>query len=203
MSTPLPNGSRITFVTGNDKKLREVREILGSGNGPQPPLVAAPLDLPELQGTCESIARAKCAEAARQVHGPVLVEDTALCFNAMAGLPGPYIKWFLQGVGLNGLNAMLDGFHDKSAYALCTFAYSAGTPEDNEDTVMLFEGKTAGTIVQPRTLEGRDPFGWDAVFQPDGYDVTYAEMDPELKNGISHRYKALCKLRSFLSTCKH
>ena len=56
----------------------------------------------------------------------VMVEDTCLCFNALKGLPGPYIKWFLQKLGHDGLNAMLAGFEDKSAYAQCTFAYSAG-----------------------------------------------------------------------------
>lgn len=69
---------RITFVTGNAKKLREVRQILGA-SGPLPvELESTPLDLPELQGTIEDIARAKCAQAASLVHGPVLVEDTAL-----------------------------------------------------------------------------------------------------------------------------
>ena len=56
-----------------------------------------------------------------------MVEDTCLCFNAMHGLPGPYCKWFLQKLGHDGLNRMLVGFEDKSAYAQCTFAYSAGT----------------------------------------------------------------------------
>lgn len=199
MSKPLPSDARITFVTGNDKKLREVCQILGNGDGPTLPLVAAPLDLPELQGTCQSIARAKCAEAARQVHGPVLVEDSALCFNALGGLPGPYIKWFLQEIGHVGLITMLQGFHDNSGYALCTFAYSSGTPKDNEDTVVLFEGRAEGTIVPPRSASGRDPFGWDAIFQPDGFDHTFAEMSPEVKNQISHRYRALCKVRAFLN----
>lgn len=56
----------------------------------------------------------------------VFVEDTCLCFEAYKGLPGPYCKWFLSKVGLDGLNQMLAGFEDKSAYALCTFAFSLG-----------------------------------------------------------------------------
>jgi hypothetical protein len=55
-----------------------------------------------------------------------MVEDTSLCFNAMGGLPGPYIKWFLKKLGHDGLNRMLAGFEDKTAYAQCIFAYSAG-----------------------------------------------------------------------------
>lgn len=58
----------------------------------------------------------------------VFVEDTCLCFNAYKGLPGPYVKWFLEKLGHDGLNRMLHGFDDKTGYALCTFAYSDGEP---------------------------------------------------------------------------
>ena len=53
------------------------------------------IDLPELQGEPEEISREKCRLAAEQVGGAVITEDTSLCFNALNGLPGPYIKWFL------------------------------------------------------------------------------------------------------------
>lgn len=56
----------------------------------------------------------------------VIVEDTCLCFNAFGGLPGPYIKWFLHNLGVNGLHKLLEGFEDKSAYAQCTFVYAEG-----------------------------------------------------------------------------
>ena len=56
----------------------------------------------------------------------VMVEDTCLCYNALGGLPGPYCKWFLQKLGHDGMNRLLAGFEDKTAYAQCTFAYSAG-----------------------------------------------------------------------------
>lgn len=58
------------------------------------------------------------------------MEDTSLCFNAMGGLPGPYIKWFLSKLGTVGLNTMLAGFEDKSAVAMCIFGYAAGPAED-------------------------------------------------------------------------
>lgn len=193
MSTP-----RVTFVTGNERKLREVRQILNATGDLGVELVSQALDLPELQGSTQYIARAKCAEAARRIKGPVLVEDTCLCFNALNGLPGPYIKWFLESVGHEGLNRMLVGFDDKTAYAQCTFALSMGRPEDTEDSVLLFEGKTDGTIVPARCKPGDKPFGWDPSFQPAGSSQTYAEMSKEDKNAISHRFKALEKLRNHL-----
>ena len=86
---------------------------------------------------------------------------------------------------------LLAGWEDKSAYALCTFAYCAGP--DSEP--ILFQGRTDGIIVEPR---GRTDFGWDPIFQPDGFTTTYAEMDKEEKNKISHRYRALEKLKAYL-----
>lgn len=101
---------------------------------------------------------------------------------------GPYIKWFLGKMGPEGLHTMLAGFEDKSATAVCTFAYSPGGADD----VILFQGKTEGKIVVPR---GPRDFGWDPCFQPNGFDKTYAELQKEVKNSISHRYKALDLLK--------
>lgn len=77
----------VTFVTGNAKKLEEVKAILGQSI----PFQSLKLDLPELQGEPEDISKEKARLAAIQVNGPVLVEDTCLCFNALKGLPGPYM----------------------------------------------------------------------------------------------------------------
>lgn len=115
------------------------------------------------------------------------------CFDALGGLPGAYIKWFLEGAGASGLHAMLAGFDDKGAQAVCTFAFSPG--EDGD--VLLFQGRTDGSIVAPRS-GARETFGWDSVFQPAGSDLTYAEMKPEAKHAVSHRFKALDKLRAHL-----
>ncbi|KAJ8494486.1 hypothetical protein ONZ45_g13217 [Pleurotus djamor] len=116
---------KLIFVTGNANKLKEVRAILASG--PQAiEIDSQELDIPEVQGTTQDVAIAKCKRAAELIGGPCITEDTALCFKAMNGLPGPYIKYFLASLGHDGLNTMLDGFPTKEAWALCTFAYSAG-----------------------------------------------------------------------------
>eukprot|EP00667_Euglena_gracilis_P016496 EG_transcript_17262 len=170
----------VVFVTGNKNKLVEVQAILADSVEVQ----ALKVDLPELQGEPEDISREKCRIAAAQVNGPVLVEDTCLCFHAMKGLPGPYIKWFLEKLGHDGLHQMLQGFEDYSAYAQCTFSFARSA----EDEPVTFVGKTEGRIVLPR---GPTHFGWDPIFQPEGFEQTYAEMPHDLKNSISHRYKAL------------
>jgi inosine triphosphate pyrophosphatase len=210
----------ITFITGNAKKLEEVVAIVGT-TFPFP-LLSAKVDLPELQGEVEEISMAKASLAAERVRGPVLVEDTSLCFNALGGLPGPYIKWFLDKTGHVGLNNLLAAYPDKSAYAQCIFAFSAGPGA----TPVLFTGRTHGKIVPARGptdfgaerwIPGRaKPFltpppptptptislslvGWDPIFEPDGHNATYAEMDKALKNTLSHRGRSLALLMAHFS----
>ena len=68
-------------------------------------IVSQDIDLPEFQGEPDEICKAKCLEATKHVDGPILIEDTCLCFNALGGMPGPYIKWFLKAVGPAGNDA--------------------------------------------------------------------------------------------------
>eukprot|EP00927_Polykrikos_kofoidii_P015113 TRINITY_DN16704_c0_g1_i1.p1 TRINITY_DN16704_c0_g1~~TRINITY_DN16704_c0_g1_i1.p1 ORF type:complete len:247 (-),score=45.78 TRINITY_DN16704_c0_g1_i1:252-917(-) len=184
----------LVFVTGNQKKLEEVVAILASGSEKMPfEVTNQKVDLPELQGeTPEEIAIEKCKLAAQEVGGPVICEDTCLCYHALKGLPGPYIKWFLQKLGHDGLNNLLAGYEDKSAYAQCIFALCAGPGCE----VRIFDGQTQGRIVAAR---GPTDFGWDPVFEPvEGGGKTYAEMAKDAKNKISHRGRALCLLRTWL-----
>ena len=182
----------ITFVTGNKKKLEEVKQILAKGGEIPYEITNRKIDLPELQGEPFEIAKEKCRLAAKQINGAVLTEDTSLCFNALNSMPGPYIKWFLESCGHDGLNKMLDGFEDRSAYAQTIVAYTKGPDEE----VHVFEGRTDGKIVGAR---GPLDFGWDPIFEPDeGAGKTYAEMTKEFKNSISHRGRSFAKVRSFL-----
>lgn len=185
----------ITFVTGNKKKLEEAKQILSSAFEGKAPfeLTNRKIDLPELQGDPMEIAKEKCRQAAEKVDGAVFTEDTSLCFNALGGLPGPYIKWFLESCGHAGLNKMLDGFDDRSAYAQTIVAYTAGPGKE----VHVFDGRTSGRIVAAR---GPPDFGWDPVFEPDeGEGKTYAEMTTDFKNGISHRGRSFEKFKAFLA----
>ncbi|KAJ3988337.1 inosine triphosphate pyrophosphatase-like protein [Lentinula detonsa] len=184
--------SKLVFVTGNANKLKEVQAILSAGNQPVE-INSKSLEIDEIQGSTQEVAKAKCRRAAELLDGPCITEDTALCFEALDGLPGPYIKYFLEKLGHDGINKMLVGFESKKAWALCTFAYCAGPGSEP----IPFEGRTDGTIVPAR---GIAKFGWDPIFEPIDTDLTYAEMPPEQKNRISHRYKALEKLRLYIQS---
>lgn len=189
--------TQITFVTGNQNKLKEVVAILGGEESAEGSKVGnftitnQSLDLEEVQGTIDEVTIHKAQSAAKLIGGPVLVEDTCLAFKAFNDLPGPYIKWFLAGVGLQGLVDMLYKFEDKGAKAVCTFGYCEGPGKE----VKLFQGITHGLIVVSR---GHQNFGWDSIFEPEGFNQTYAEMDKEVKNTISHRFRALDKVKAYL-----
>jgi inosine triphosphate pyrophosphatase len=178
----------LTFVTGNKDKLREVQEIL------QFPLESVKIDLPELQGEPIDIITAKVLKAVEEVNRPVFVDDSCLCFNALNGLPGPYVKWFHDKIGSEALFKMVSPFRDHSGYVLCLIGYCEPGQEP-----LIFEGRTTGRIVSPRGTKG---FKWDDVFEPDGFDQTFGEMDQEEKNEISTRKRALEKLREYLESRK-
>ena len=182
---------KITFVTGNKNKLREVQQILAG----TVVVDSERVDLPELQGDPMEIAKVKATTAFGILQRPCMVEDTSLCFDALANLPGPYIKWFLDGLGHEGLNKMLDGFApNRKAHALCIFTVAV-----DKDTVLHFVGRCHGEIKRP---QGPDAFGWDPIFFPTdgGHDgsLSFAQMGPAEKNKISHRFNALNELMTAL-----
>lgn len=179
---------KLHIVSGNANKIREIQGILGD----QVEIIAHDIDLPEIQGTVEEIAREKCLAAMSQIQeGPLVVEDTSIGLDALNGMPGPYVKWFLDAVGITGIVRMLDSFDNKGVTGRCVCAYCHAPGEE----VKLFVGETHGTIVEPR---GSRVFGFDPIFQPDGYDQTYGELGTEIKSKISHRYYAFTKLKEHL-----
>ncbi|SCV39181.1 probable inosine triphosphate pyrophosphatase [Fusarium fujikuroi] len=181
--------TEINLITGNANKIVDIKAILA------PSGIAVrnqSLDLPEIQGSIEEITIAKCRRAAEMVGGPVVVDDTALCFNAMNGMPGPYIKFFLEAFGPEKLHLLLAGFSDKTAEAVATIGYCEGPGHEP----VLFQGRIAGTIVPAR---GVMRYGWQTCFQPDGMVLTLAEMPNEEKHGMSHLSKALQKFSKWMN----
>ena len=172
------------FITGNKGKLAEVQSILGNVEG-------LDIDLPEIQELdAHKIIQAKLEEAQRHQKGEFIVEDTSLYFEAMKGLPGPLIKWFMKTVGNDGLYKMVEAFGNFNAEAKTIIGCS-----DKNGNVEFFEGNIKGIIVSPRG-EG---FGWDPIFQPEGYNKTFGELSAEEKNSFSMRKIAIEKLKSSIS----
>ena len=116
-SQRIDNIKIINFVSGNKNKLRELNEMFNE-HFKDVEVKQLDIDLPELQGLPEDIVKGKlkiALEKSKNLKGPILVEDTSLCFNAYGGLPGPYIKYFLKAIKQEGLYKMACVFDDHSA----------------------------------------------------------------------------------------
>lgn len=171
------------FITGNKDKLREVQLLI-------PNVQNIEMDLPEIQEIDpHKVIAAKLVEARKHQSGSLLVEDTSLSLDGMGGLPGPLAKWFATSIGVDGIYALTKTFGAKA-----TARTSIGYIDEN-DNMLFFEGSLGGLIVPPR---GTDGFGWDAVFQPDHFTKTFAEMTPEEKNLCSMRKRAIENLQRYL-----
>lgn len=179
----------ITFITGNPHKADYLSRMLGL------PLKHRAVDLTEIQSTSlEEIVEHKVRQAYAIAKCPVLVEDVALGFTALDGLPGPFIKFFVEAPnGLENLCRILDGFDDRSATAACVFGYY------DSKQLKLFRGKLSGTIAKQPAGDGG--FGWDKIFCPDGHGGrTRAELTPNEDAETYRLFKPIDSVRRFLAT---
>lgn len=181
----------ITFITGNQHKADYLSRMLGV------PLKHRAVDLTEIQSTSlEEVVEHKVRQAYMVAKCPVLVEDVALGFTALGGLPGPFIKFFVEAPnGLENLCRMLDGFDDRSAVAACVFGYCDG------QQVKLFRAELGGVIAKHPV--GNGGFGWDKIFCPDGYGGrTRAEFYADEYVVTYPTIKPIDAVRQFLTTLK-
>ncbi|CAD5219266.1 unnamed protein product [Bursaphelenchus okinawaensis] len=185
---PVQNVNSFVFISGNENKVRDAIAILGQHVS----LAIRPVDLMEIQGKPSEVAFHKCSEAMKLTGGNVIVEDTALCLEALGGMPGPYIKWFVNSLNANGIYKMLLGFDSFNATIISTVAVGLRNAE-GKDEIMLFEGRTEGRIVKPRGSWG-ERNGYDPCFEPNDQSQTYSQMDPETRTLHSARQKALRKV---------
>jgi len=153
------------FITGNQNKADYLSRSLGIE------LIHQKIDLDEIQSPDPAaVIEHKVRQAYQLIKKPVLVEDTSLCFNALDGLPGTFVKFFVEANdGLESMCRMLDGFDDRSAYASAVYGYYDG------DKMRFFSGRLDGTIATHARGEGG--YGWDKIFEPTGYNgLTRAEL---------------------------
>lgn len=177
---------KLIFVTSNNHKLSEAKDILSEFE-----VIKKPLEITEIQGNLNEICQNKSLQAFLKLDEACFVEDTSLIFQAWTELPGPYIKPFLQSIGPAGLYQMLLNFDNKKATAIATIGFMNKKLKEP----LLFQGRIEGVIVSPRGTSG---FEWDQIFVPEGYDKTFAELGMTVKNQLSHRKKALALFKDYL-----
>ena len=175
--------NEIYFITGNENKLKEAREII-------PNIRGLNIDLTEIQSIdAHEVIKHKLLEARKKHFGNFIVEDTSLYLGCLNGLPGPLIKWFLKSIGNEGLVKIAKDHNNHKALAKCIIGYY------KDDEIKFFEGVIEGTLTESK---GENGFGWDKIFMPNSYEKTFAEMNIEEKNKISHRKIAFEKLKESL-----
>jgi XTP/dITP diphosphohydrolase len=171
----------LTYVTSNPGKAREARSYLDG-------VERVDYDYPEIQSdSLVEIAAHGALDAHREVGRPVLVDDAGLFVDALGGFPGPYSAYVHETVGVERVWRLADPESDHRASFRAVLAYcDAATRERQSDGVHTFDGRVTGRLVSPR---GDGGFGYDPIFEYDGQ--TFAEMEPEEKNAVSHRGRAL------------
>ena len=204
----------VKFVTTNAGKLQEAEQYLDA------PVEQVDFDYPEIQAEDLASVAAQGARAAyRHTGEAVIVDDSGLTIDAFDGFPGPYSSYVEDTLGIERVWELANREDDRSAAFRGVVAYCDGdafeaTPEpvdterrgqdlgvderagattdqqvaDEGVPVRLFEGAVPGTVVAPR---GESGFGYDPIFEYDG--KTFAEMDTEEKNAVSHRGRALAR----------
>lgn len=185
-------GDTLVIASHNQGKLREIADLMA-------PYArhfrsAQELNLPEPEETGDTFganAELKARAAAGAGH-VALADDSGLVVPALGGLPGIYsARW--AGPSRDFFMAMakveqeMGGNADRAAHFVCALALA--WPDGHCEIV---EGRVDGRLVWPP--RGTKGFGYDPMFMPDGYDVTFAEMEPEAKHAISHRADAFRKL---------
>jgi inosine triphosphate pyrophosphatase len=185
----------IYYVTCNQTKFDEAH-LIWSENRDDSELLRAPLNLCEIQGTAKEIAIHKAKEAFSIQKKPVIVDDVSLYFPALRGLPGPYIRTFLEHLGDDGLYALISQFQDRSWTAICTLGYMGGEGVEP----ILFEGHLHGQLSEPKGNTLLHGNGWNRIAKIDGCNKTIAEMTLEEFAPYGFRKKPLSELKTFLRT---
>lgn len=186
-------GNRLLVATHNAGKLREIADLLRPYGIEV--ISAASLGLPEPEETgltYEANAILKAEAAATAAKLPALADDSGVSVNALGGEPGIYsARWAGPerdfAMAMRKVHERLSGQDDRRARFVSVLALA--WPDGHVD---CFEGHIDGTMIWPP--RGDRGFGYDPMFVPDGYEITFGEMDPAHKHEISHRAVAFRKL---------
>lgn len=186
-------GGKLVVASHNPGKVREIAELL---EGYVDEVISAgDLGLPEpVEDGDTFIANAeiKARAAAEAGNMVALADDSGLAVNALGGKPGIYsARWAGPdkdfNLAMEKVNTEIGDNPDRGAHFVC--ALSLCWPDGHCETL---EGTVHGDLVWPP--RGDHGFGYDPVFQPHGHDITFGEMDPQKKHGMSHRANAFEKL---------
>ncbi len=188
---------KIFLATGNMKKIKEITNILNDFDF-EILSIRDGIEIPEVTedgATFEENSQKKALSIAKYLGMPAIADDSGLCVEALQGAPGVYSARY-SGEGATDesnnrkLVEELHGIEDRKAKFVCVISFAKPSGE-----VYSFRGEVEGIIIDE--ARGTDGFGYDPHFYLNEYDKTFAEI-PDIKNRISHRAKALEKMKTEL-----
>lgn len=189
---------KLVFATNNAHKLKEIRAILGNSIEI---LSLADIhchaDIPETADTLEGNARQKSRYVYEHYGLDCFADDTGLEVESLGGAPGVYSARYAGRQGHDSqanMNKLLKEMEEKNNRK-AQFRTIISLIEKGEER--QFEGIVKGQITKEK--RGESGFGYDPIFQPDGYDTTFAELGSDIKNRISHRARAVAALCDYLT----
>ncbi len=191
-------GDKLVIATHNAGKLREISALLAPFGVEVIGAAALGLEEPEeTEDTFAGNARIKAHFAAKATGLPALSDDSGIMVEALDGAPGVYTAdWAETPEGRDfpmAMQKVWDLLEAKGAPEPRRASFNAtlclAWPDGHDE---IFVGRVDGRIVWP--MRGNEGFGFDPIFQPDGHDQTFGEMDPVQKHAMSHRADAFAKL---------
>ena len=199
---------KIVFATNNQHKLQEIRDILGSDyEVVSLNEIGCDVDIPETGNTLEENALQKAQYVYDHYHLSCFADDTGLEVEALDGAPGVHSARYAEGTdhdseaNMAKLLRELDGKENRKARFRTVICYiekkdvcPCGCTSIKK--IHQFDGIVEGHIATEK--QGTEGFGYDPIFVPEGYDQSFAQLGEEIKNGISHRAKAVAKLAEYL-----
>jgi XTP/dITP diphosphohydrolase len=191
---------KIIFATNNKHKADEIRMILGE----QFEIITLKeagifIDIPEPHHTLKENAIEKAQVIYRLKNKNCFSEDTGLEVETLNGAPGVFSARYAgeQATAEENIQKLLNELEGKSNRKACFTTCICLIIDEKQ---YFFEGKCHGIIAD--SFRGDKGFGYDPIFIPEGYQLTFAELDPKIKSEISHRKKAVAQMVDFLFQTK-
>lgn len=190
---------KIVFATNNKHKLEEIKDILGKDfEIVSLAEIGCHEDIPETGLTLEENARQKSTYIVEHYNHDCFADDTGLEVDALNGEPGVHSARYAEGTdhdseaNMRKLLSKMANIKDRTARFRTVISLIINGVEHQ------FEGRVEGRIATEK--HGKEGFGYDPIFIPEGYDKSFAELGEEVKNQISHRARAVKKLAEYLSS---
>jgi len=191
-------GRQIIFASKNEGKVKEVRHILDGISAEILSLndVGFIDEIPETSDTFEGNAKIKAETIYNKFKLPTIADDSGLIALQLGNEPGVYSARYAgenatdEENNLKLLKSLKSFPEPHKGKFICAAVYYFGTE------IIVAHGEIVGRII--KKCRGANGFGYDPLFLPDGFDKTSAEIPPEIKNKISHRFKAFNKLKNYL-----